>query len=222
MIASDSSDASGRQLDRTRDQLASTQSEVATIEERLANGLRGFRPLVDVEEEIEATEQAIAALALHGEDLQLAEQHLSAAADEHHRNFLPRLNPLVGQSVSRVTGGHYGNLQIDHSDLQVTLQVPDLLRTVTPEVLSRGAQEQIYLMLRLGLTELMSTGRERLPLILDDPLVNYDRERLQHGLDFLIEMAERGQVLLFTKDDETVRWFQSRYEKSDTHRLHVL
>jgi uncharacterized protein YhaN len=222
MIVSDSLDALGHQLDRSRDQLASTQSELAAIEERIANGLRGLRALVDVEEEIEATEQTIAELALHGEALQLAEQHLSAAADEHHRNFLPRLNQLVGQSVSQVTGGRYGNIQIDHSDLQVRLQVSNLLQPITPDVLSRGAQEQIYLMLRLGLTELMSNGRERLPLILDDPLVNYDRDRLQHGLDFLAEIAGRGQVLLFTKDDETVRWFRSRHEHSDTHKLHTL
>jgi uncharacterized protein YhaN len=121
-----------------------------------------------------------------------------------------------------VTGGRYGNIQIDHSDLQVRLQVSNLLEPITPDVLSRGAQEQIYLMLRLGLTELMSNGRERLPLILDDPLVNYDRDRLQHGLDFLAEIAGRGQVLLFTKDDETVRWFRSRHEHSDTHKLHTL
>ncbi len=77
-------------------------------------------------------------------------------------------------------------------------------------------------MLRLGLTELMSSGQERLPLILDDPLVNYDRDRLYHGLNFLIEIAEQGQVLLFTKDDETIRWFQEHHQHSNTHKLHLL
>lgn len=222
LISTDSEHELQERLEAMRNESMTTRQELAGLEERLAGGLRGLRQLVDVEEEIEATERTIATLALYGEALELAQQQLTDAADEHQRNFLPRLNRLVGQSVSQVTGGRYGNLQIDHSDLQVRLQIPNLLHPVTPEVLSRGAQEQIYLMLRLGLTELMSNGREKLPLLLDDPLVNYDRERLQLGLDFLAEVAEHGQVLLFTKDDETIRWFQTRHEHSRIHKIHNL
>ena len=209
-----------RQLDDVRQKLASVNSNLAVIEERISRAWTGLRSLAEVEEEILTTQETITILELHGQALDLAREQLAAAADEHHRNFLPRLNQIVGHNLSRVTGGRYGGIQIDHADLQVRLQVPELSRPVTADVLSRGTQEQIYLLLRLGLTELMSGSRERLPLILDDPLVNYDHDRLLRGLDFLAEMSKQTQVLLFTKDEETVHWFHSQHENSDMHKLH--
>src|SRR5207244_309352 len=125
-------------------------------------------------------------------------------------------------SLALVTGGRYHSVQIDHADLQVRVQVPETSQPVTPDQLSRGAQEQIYLLLRLGLTELMSEGRERLPLILDDPLVNYDHARLLHALDFLAKLAEQTQILLFTKDEVIVDWFTRNYAQTKTHKLHRL
>jgi uncharacterized protein YhaN len=210
------------QIESARSEIADIRSDLAGIEERLSSGLHGLRLLVDVDEEIDAVEQTISSLALHGEALQLAQQQLEAAAEEYHRNFLPRLNRIVGRNISQITGGRYEQLQIDHANFQVSLYLPNSLYPIKPDVLSRGAQEQIYLMLRLGLTELMSSGRERLPLILDDPLVNYDQDRLQHGLDFLAGIAESGQVLLFTKDAEIARWFEARHELSNNHKLHIL
>lgn len=211
-----------RKLDEVRQKLADMAPELAATEERIGLAWSGLRSLAEVEEELLTTQETIAVLEFHGQALELAREQLAAAADEHHRNFLPRLNQIVGNNLSQVTGGRYANVQIDHADLQIRLQVPDLPHPVIPEVLSRGAQEQIYLLLRLGLTELMSSGRERLPLMLDDPLVNYDQDRLLRGLDFLAELAQQTQVLLFTRDWETVRWFRSEHENSGMHKLHEL
>jgi uncharacterized protein YhaN len=68
----------------------------------------------------------------------------------------------------------------------------------------------------------MSAGRERLPLVLDDPLVNYDSERLLRGLDFLAELSAQTQVLLFTKDATTAAWFRAEHAAAPTHALHML
>ncbi len=210
------------QLDDIRQEEGTVATELAGIEARINVAWSGVRPLAEVEEDTQVADVTIASLEFHGRALGLAIEQLTAAADEHHRNFLPRLNQTVGQSFSRVTAGRYKDVQIDHADLQVRLRVPNLPNPITPEVLSRGAQEQIYLLLRLGLTELMSSGRERLPLVLDDPLVNYDADRLVRSLDFLAEMAKQTQVLIFTKDEGTANWFQSRHAGAATHRLHKL
>ena len=195
---------------------------MAVVETRLAHELKDQRSLAQVQEEIDATEDWIARLKAHAQALEEASKRLAQAADDHHRNFLPRLNQIVGQSLDVITRGRYTRVQIDHDDLQVRLESSEVAQPVTPDALSRGTQEQIYLLLRLGLAELLSDGREQLPLILDDPLVNYDAARLANGLEFLSRMAEQAQVLLFTKDQQTVDWFESAALNPERHRLHRL
>ncbi|MBI1800489.1 MAG: AAA family ATPase [Chloroflexi bacterium] len=222
MQPSESAQALEAKADANQRQLMKLAAELATVEARLASNALQQRSLPEIDEEILALNETIGRLTFHAEALQLALKHLAAAADEHHRNFLPRLNQIVGRSLATVTGGRYHTVQIDHADLQVRVQAPETNQPVTSDQLSRGAQEQIYLLLRLGLTELMSDGRERLPLILDDPLVNYDHERLLHALDFLARLAEQTQILLFTKDEVIVDWFARTYANTEAHKLHRL
>lgn len=70
--------------------------------------------------------------------------------------------------------------------------------TKAPEDLSRGAAEQLYLCLRLGLAEEFSRRAEPIPLVMDDVLVNFDPARRVTTARLLLEFAERHQVLLFT------------------------
>ncbi len=211
-----------QQLDIARMELARIEKELALIEKFIEEAMTGTRPLAEVEEEIEGQKSIIVALELHGSALKFASEQLHQANDEHNRNFLPQLNRVVSESLSRMTAGRYSAVQIDHADLQLRLQVPERPDSVTPEVLSRGTQEQIYLLLRLGLTELMSSGRERLPLVLDDPMVNYDHDRHLRGLELLADISSQTQILLFTKDEETVRWFESNHASAAAHKLHRL
>jgi hypothetical protein len=204
-------------IEELRSGLAQSGIELAAVEQRLVLGSAGQRSLAEVDEEILSNRASITALELHGQALELATSQMRAAADEHHRNFLPQLNQIVGKNLGQVTGGRYPNVQIDHANLQIRLQVPGNPTPVTPDILSRGAQELIYLLLRLGLTQLMSNGHERLPLVLDDPLVNYDQARLNRGLELLADMAMHTQVLLFTKDLTTAEWTRARIGSG--HRL---
>jgi len=51
---------------------------------------------------------------------------------------------------------------------------------------------------------------EPVPLLLDDPLVDLDDLRIDNFLDLLLDLVrERNlQILLFTKDEATRRWFE--------------
>lgn len=66
--------------------------------------------------------------------------------------------------------------------------------------LSRGTKEQLYLAFRLGYA--LNYGNDgnkyRLPLIIDDAFVNFDKERLSQVLMALKEFAKTNQVLFFT------------------------
>jgi len=49
---------------------------------------------------------------------------------------------------------------------------------------------------------------EPVPLLLDDPLVDLDDVRIENFLDLLLELTRDVQILLFTKDEATRRWFE--------------
>jgi uncharacterized protein YhaN len=61
--------------------------------------------------------------------------------------------------------------------------------------------EQIYLAIRLALTELLF-AQEPLPILLDDPFVNFDPDRRAAALRLVKAISQRHQVLLFTCSDE--------------------
>ena len=67
--------------------------------------------------------------------------------------------------------------------------------------LSQGAQDRLYLALRLALAEVMSEQGVRGPLLLDDPFVTFDAERLADAFRNLQRVAEHHQVILLAHDE---------------------
>ena len=62
---------------------------------------------------------------------------------------------------------------------------------------SRGYQDMTGLCMRLAFADAMY--REKNPfLILDDPFVNLDEEKIEHGRAFVREIAKEYQVIYFT------------------------
>ena len=68
---------------------------------------------------------------------------------------------------------------------------------IVVDLLSGGAREQLSVIVRLGLAEVLGDG-ERLPVVLDDALVNSDPARLARMLKVLYRAAKRLQVVVFT------------------------
>lgn len=65
------------------------------------------------------------------------------------------------------------------------------------EALSGGAREQLSLLVRIGLAEVLGAD-EPWPLVLDDVLVNTDAERIRLVQRLLYQAGRRMQILLFT------------------------
>ena len=68
----------------------------------------------------------------------------------------------------------------------------------TLQELSRGTREQLYLALRFGLVREFGEHAERLPVVVDEVLVNFDQERARLAADSFAELSETNQVLVFT------------------------
>jgi uncharacterized protein YhaN len=199
-----------------------TNHALAAVDTRLQGGTTEYRTLAEVEEEIGREQARMGQLAFEGRAINFSLDQLAAAADDYHRNFLPRLTRLMAASLEAVTNGHYSKVQVDRNDLRVRVEAPELQELIAPERLSRGIQDQVYLLLRFGLAAMISEGRETLPFLFDDPFVNYDHEHLMPTLNLLANAAGENQLLLFTKDAVIMDWFKNGKFDPAQHKMHEM
>ncbi len=116
--------------------------------------------------------------------------------DEHQPALLRR----AGEHLRRMTGGRYDRIVVgDVGDSSFYLRGPSIPEPRRVEgALSQGAKEQTYLALRLAIVDHLDEDNERLPLILDETLVNWDAERRASSFELLQEVSKSRQVFFFT------------------------
>lgn len=76
--------------------------------------------------------------------------------------------------------------------------------------LSRGTADQLYLALRLALCDMLLGGEDPCPIVLDDALINFDDARMGYALDYLAEIAQHRQILLFSCHSREKRYIQAK------------
>ncbi len=119
--------------------------------------------------------------------------------------FTQERQPMVLAEASRmfhrVTQERYVRVQRSADEESIVVFDGDG-RLKTPDELSRGAAEQLYLCLRLGLAEEFARRAEPMPLVMDDVLVNFDAARRRTTAELLIDFSQRHQILFFTCHEE--------------------
>lgn len=104
------------------------------------------------------------------------------------------LNDMAGKIFFRLTDNQYDGFMVDEQyQIRVREQKDALYREW--KNLSTGTANQAYLSLRIAVNEMFS-GQEKMPLLLDDVLSNYDEKRAERAIQVLKERG--GQVILFT------------------------
>ncbi len=193
-------------------------SETSSIEER-TTALR--RELIEAErrlailppttddpirlaEEIEALDRERAKEELERDAYRLAYRTLLGCKDEFVRVATARLSTGIATVFEDLSGGRYTGVRIDPQSLAVFVDGPERLDVAAAD-LSRGAQDQLYFALRVALVEGLAADRA-LPLVLDDPFLHFDAERLALAGETLQRLGERHQILLFSHDPRLAGW----------------
>lgn len=128
---------------------------------------------------------------------QIALQVLSETKREYEKNHQPRVLSKAGEYFKTATENRYKSITISSDSNDISIR-DTIGNPKTIEQLSRGTKEQLLLSLRLGLIEEYEENAEPLPVILDDIMVNFDRERTNQFADLLIGFAKQRQVIYFT------------------------
>lgn len=191
------------EIDQERQQY---EKQVQALQTRIETVLEQHRPQAEIEEELSQVKEEVKKLEETRSTLELAKGILTEVAFTYHRNVVPFINKVLSEAMDLITDNRYSEVRVNPNDLSLNVVLPEKQSPGSSDVLSLGTQEQLYLLLRIALARLLSQNMEPLPLILDDPFVHFDHNRMANMMKFLSNLSCENQVLIFTKEPFIVDW----------------
>ena len=192
------------EAEHARQGAVAASTAAASLRARLGEMRANIPALADLEDErtacAAARERALEQLAA----LHRAAELIETATRTIHRDLAPRLAASVADRLAAMTEGRYSAVNVDTAHFEVSLLGPDRPDLVPLELLSHGTRDQVALLLRLALAEVLSGGGEPVPLLLDEPLLSADPQRRATALRFLWNLSVTNQVVLSTSDPRLV------------------
>ncbi len=164
--------------------------------EKKAAVLSGSLPKpAELESEILSLKERREALSQRYDELSLAIEALQSASDILTSTLSPKISARAGELFSLLTSGKYRALQPDGNESLAFLQSSDAtLRSA--HYLSSGTRELAYIAYRLALSE--NLFKEPATLVFDDAFSNFDDERLEKMLDFLVSVSPKTQIVILS------------------------
>jgi uncharacterized protein YhaN len=124
-----------------------------------------------------------------------------AMLDETRKIYETERQPEVLRQASSffsvMTEGRYIRVIAPMDGGEIQVERRDSVR-LSPQVLSRGTAEQLYLSMRLALVREYANHVDPLPVVFDDIFVNFDPTRSRTTFEAIRQLASGHQVLLFT------------------------
>ncbi len=186
-------------------QLRTQQGQLAQEMKQLGDDSR----LTVAQLELGCVERRIETAGRRWQTLAMASCLLEDVCGTFERERQPETLREASTFLNQLTDGKYTRIWTPLGTNQ--LKIEDTASNSIPlEVLSRGTREAVFIALRLSLAAAYARRGVMLPLVLDDVLVNFDRNRAMHAARTLQTFAELGhQVMMFTCHQHIVDIFQS-------------
>ena len=122
------------------------------------------------------------------------------ACAELYQDVHPDVIQTADHYLSLMTSGKY---RIDTDPRRTEISVRSEEGSKGPKQWSTGLRAQVLLSLKMAVAKEMGNGR--IPMILDDVLLPFDKDRKAGACRALAHISEEMQVLLFTCDDAIYR-----------------
>jgi energy-coupling factor transporter ATP-binding protein EcfA2 len=188
-----------RALQKIQDDLPGKSEELGRRHQALEGALAAapYARLATCEEKAAELDRSLARAHLDADAIDLlhtlfAEEHARATAllfQPVADRVVPRLRKLVGAGVNAV--------EFDEQFRPAGVRLRGVETAVAPDDLSYGTRDQLSLLVRIALGEIVA-GAGRLPIVLDDPLAHADASRLRRFVGILEEAAAHLQVIVLT------------------------
>lgn len=199
-----------QQAREVAENIRDAETEIIRLRHTLESLEINHAQLADLLEQQRAAVEQYSHLARMHEQVKEAIDILEGATADFQRAFAPRLETRVAHALRTVTGGRYQQAQVDPTNLGLAVYSPESDRWVPAEHLSTGTRDLIYLAMRVSVSDLLSSNKEPLPLLLDDPFVHFDENREEKALAYLSDIARDHQIIFFSKDNKLIDHFRSK------------
>ena len=175
-----------------------SRAAAAALAAELRTAESQFADLAGIDERVQALHRRVEVLGAFETAVMMARQKIEERTRETHQKFARRLTDYASRTFDDVTSGRYLDVRVDPTTLAVRVRVPETGAIVDVDRLSGGTAEQAYFVVRLAMVRMFAEGLETTPVILDDPFVHWDDERIARTLPLLKGAASDGQIILLT------------------------
>lgn len=170
--------------------------------------------LSELNQKIKSCEEEKSALEEKKLALKIALDTLEEVNNELGNSFIPTLNRRLSDILSKITNNKYTKLSCNNT-FNINTKHIDSMSVVSPQYLSGGTMDQVYLALRIGLCDVICENtNESLPLIFDEVFAHYDDTRTKCAIDFFGELSSKHQIILFTCKHRELEMLQDTFGNS--------
>jgi len=187
-------------LTAAKKRLGLLREEAAGIE----GSIGGAGVPAEIERKLNALDERKAELEKHYAAISLALNALKQTDEALRERFSPPLNAAASAIFAELTGARYGKVLVS-KELEAKAEEASVIGLRRALELSRGTADQLWLSVRLALCDMILPKETNPPLVLDDALITYDKERLGRALDYLLRLSKTRQILLFSCHDREAR-----------------
>jgi len=181
------------ELGRVAPALQELQRQIHTAQGRV----QALGDPVQLQAELRQREERRAELQREYDAIALAMDVLSGANAAIQTRFSPALGEKSAKIFTKLTNGKYNGVLLDREMNPSTQEAGQILPREAA-LLSQGTSDQLYLAVRLAVCSMILPAEQAAPVLLDDALVSFDDSRMAAALDYLVELAQERQILLFT------------------------
>lgn len=197
-------DGLDREIQQASDKEKLVEGKLSQVDQESVDVAAAEARLSEAQAELDRVERLV-------DTLDTTRDFLERAAEKAHMLVAPRLSGQMSRWIPKVTNGRYARVEVDPGDLSITLVTAAGERS-DARLVSQGTMEQVYLVLRLVLAQVLSADHETCPVLLDDPTVHADANRKQQILDYLLAASKEHQVILFSQEQEVLDWAKNQLD----------
>lgn len=152
-----------------------------------------FHKLTEVDEELSILENKLQELEDNQGAIHRAIDVLKEIYSQNKEVFLPKIVGFMTEFIKDITSGKYDRIVVDEK-FNIVVEDRASGKMIEVDKLSNGTVDQLYLGLRLAISEIMYKNA---PVVLDDHFIQYDDLRCKETLRFLSKYSDKKQIIIF-------------------------
>ncbi len=171
-------------------------SSISALKAGVSESENLMRPLGEIEEDMLLETENIKKCESELDAYELAISKIESISEEIHSGFSEEFNNCVSRIIKQITQGKYDEVKVN-SKMEIMVVDSQSNRLAPVGSLSGGTIDQLYFAVRFAIMDLILPDKT-IPVFLDDCFLQYDEQRLENILRFIMAISKRRQIIMFS------------------------